>query len=318
MPKVAVVQRPPVLLNLEASMQRAVEALDEAAKEGADLVVLPEAFLPGYPTWGWRLRPGGDMGLISQIHRRLLDNAVDLEADGLAPLREAARSNGVTVVCGIHERDGRYSRATIFNTVVVIGPEGALLNRHRKLIPTNPERTIWGRGDASGLRVVPTPAGRIATLPCWEAYMPLARYAVYAEGVEVFVSPTWDSGERWLATMRHIAAEGGCWVVSCASAMQGKDVPADFPSREEVFPDDEDWLCRGDSVVMEPFGGPVAGPLDSERGILYADYDLDAVAAARRSFDVVGHYMRPDVFRLEVNRGTAPPIVFSDEPPTDS
>ncbi len=310
--KVAVVQKPPVLLDLDATMANAVADLKEAADAGATLIVFPEAYFPGYPTWIWRLRPGGDMAAASAIHSRLRENAVDLAGGGLKPLCAAAAEAGVTVVCGLHEIDSAFSGSTLFNTLVVIGPDGAILNRHRKLVPTNPERMIWGRGDARGLRVVETPAGRIGGLICWENYMPLARYALFAQNVEVYVAPTWDAGEGWLATMRHIAREGGCWVIGTATAIQASDVPEDFPHREALFARENEWLCDGDAMVVRPFGGPIAGPMTREKGTLFAEIDLAAAAAARRSLDVAGHYARPDVFRLEVNRKAQNPVDFTD------
>ncbi len=195
----------------------------DAARAGARLVVFPEAFIAGYPSWAWRLRPGQDMGLAEQIHTRLLASAVDLGAGHLQPLQQAARDSEITVVCGLHERDGEFSRGTLYNTVVTIGPEGTLLNRHRKLMPTNPERMVWGCGDASGLRTVATPVGRVGTLICWENYMPQARLALCAEGMELLVAPTYDSGERWIASAQHIARRrllgAGCWVpAACCRA----------------------------------------------------------------------------------------------------
>jgi nitrilase len=308
--KVGIVQKPPVLLDREATMARALSSLGEAAAAGAKLVVFPEAYLPGYPTWIWRLRPGGDMALSGEVHARLHKNAVDIDRGDLAPLCEAARKHGVTVVCGMSEVDSRYSGTTLYNSVVTIGPDGAILNRHRKLMPTNPERMVWGPGDATGLKVVSTPAGRIGTLICWESYMPLARYALYAQNIEVYLAPTWDCGEAWLATMRHIAREGGCWVIGLATAIQGSDVPADFPSRDTLFKPD-DWLCDGDAVIVEPSGKVQAGPLHREKGILYGEIDLAHAARARRSLDVTGHYARPDIFRLDVKREPMPPVTFS-------
>src|SRR6266849_281575 len=211
MSRVAIVQQAPVFLDRAATLAKAVAAIEEAAQAGARLIVFPEAFVPGYPAWIWRLRPGGDMGLSERLHSLLRANAVNLAGDDLAPLREAARRREVSVVCGIHELDADFSRTTLYNTVVTIGPDGALLNRHRKLMPTNPERMVWGCGDATGLRVVDTPVGRVGALICWESYMPLARYALYAQDIDIYVAPTWDAGETWLATMRHIAKEGGCW-----------------------------------------------------------------------------------------------------------
>ncbi|MEO7244511.1 MAG: nitrilase-related carbon-nitrogen hydrolase, partial [Rubrivivax sp.] len=175
MPRIAIAQLAPVFLDRAATLAKAVATLDEAARGGARLVVFPEAFVPGYPAWMWRLRPGTDMALTEQLHALACAQAVDIGAGALAPLCEAARQHEVTVICGMQERDGAFSRSTLYNTVVVIGPDGALLNRHRKLMPTNPERMVWGFGDASGLRAVDTPCGRVGALICWENYMPLAR-----------------------------------------------------------------------------------------------------------------------------------------------
>ncbi|MCV2882591.1 carbon-nitrogen hydrolase family protein [Actibacterium sp. XHP0104] len=309
MTKIAVVQRPPVLLNRAASIEAAITSLQEAASAGAQLVVYPEAYLPGYPTWVWRLRPGGDMALSGELHARLRENSVDLAAGDLDPFCKAVARAGVTVVMGLNERDGQFSGTTLFNTIVVIGPDGAILNRHRKLMPTNPERMVWGMGDASGLRVVDTPLGRLGGLICWENYMPLSRYALYAQDIEIFVAPTWDAGDSWIATMQHIAKEGGCWVIGTATAMQGSDVPADFPERDTLFKDDE-WVNDGDAVVVRPMGGIVAGPHRREKSILYADIDIEAARRARRSLDVAGHYSRPDLFEFSVDRRPLPPVRF--------
>jgi len=309
MPKVAAVQHPPVLLDREASLARMVELLAEAAAAGARLVTFPEAFVPGYPEWVWRLAPGNDYELTGEIHRRLLENSVDLEAGDLKPLQAAARKHRTTVLAPINERDP-FSRGTLYNAFVLIGPDGKVLNHHRKLVPTNPERMVWGMGDASGLRVAETPAGRVGGLICWENYMPLARFSLYAQGVEIYLAPTWDAGSGWVSTMRHIALEGRCWVLGNGTAMRGHDVPEDFPGRARVFPDLDDWFNPGDSVIVDPRGKVVAGPLHEEHGILYADCDPQAADAARRTLDVAGHYGRPDVFTLEVRREARVPVAL--------
>lgn len=309
--KVAVIPKPPVLLDRDQTIARGIGSINEAANAGATLLVFPEAYVPGYPAWIWRLRPGGDIKLSSELHARLRRNAVDMDRDHLRPLQEAAREHAVTVVMGINEIDGRFSGTTLFNTVVIIGPDGAILNRHRKLMPTNPERMVWGMGDASGLRVVDTPAGRLGALICWESYMPLARYALYAQDLEIFVNPTWDNGEAPLVTLRHIAREAGCWVIGTATALQGSDVPEDFPERDRLYKPDE-WINDGDAVVVNPAGAVVAGPLHREKGILYAEIDVEAARRARRSLDVCGHYSRPDIFSLSVNRKASPPAQFAD------
>jgi len=308
--KVAVVQHPPVTLHRQATLERGVELIEKAATAGAKLVSFPETWVPGYPEWLWRLRPGGDYELTGDIHRALIENAVDLKAGDLKPIQAAARRLKVTVSIGIHERDGEFSRGTMYNSVVLVGPDGSILNRHRKLMPTNPERMVWGMGDASGLRVVDTPMGRVGSLICWENYMPLPRFSLFAQGVEIYVAPTWDEGGTWISTMRHIAAEGRCWVLGNGCAMRGKDIPKDFPRRAEIFPDLESWYNPGDSVIVAPGGEIVAGPMHEAHGILYGDCDPGVADAAKRTLDVAGHYGRPDVFRLEVKREALTPVEF--------
>jgi nitrilase len=309
--KVAVIQKPPVLLDRDKTIAEALQSVEEAVREGASLLVFPEAYIPGYPAWIWRLKPGGDMALSSEVHARLRQNAVDLGGNDLAKLQEAAARRRVTIVLGLNEIDRHFSGTTLFNTVVVIGPDGALLNRHRKLMPTNPERMIWGMGDATGLKVIDTPAGRLGCLICWECYMPLARYALYAQNIEIFVNPTWDYGETCLATLRHIAKEAGSWVIGTATALQGSDIPGDFPDRDRLFEPGE-WINDGDAVVIKPTGAIAAGPLKREKGILYTDIDVEAARRARRSLDVCGHYARPDIFSFSVNRKALSPVAFSD------
>jgi nitrilase len=312
MARVAVIQQAPVFLDRAATLERAIDALHQAAVAGAALIVFPEAFVPGYPAWIWRLRPGPDMKLTERLHARLRAQAVSLADDHLRPLRLAAREHEVTVVCGIEEIDTDFSRGTLYNSVVVIGPDGALLNRHRKLMPTNPERMVWGMGDASGLKVVDTPCGRIGTMICWESYMPLARSALYAQGVQLYIAPTFDNGERWLASMQHIAREGGCWVIGCGCALQGRDLADDQLAEAGIYPDADEWINAGDSVIVAPGGKVVAGPLHEQFGVLDAEIDLDWIGLAQRSLDVSGHYARPDLFRLQVNTQRFAPVEFKD------
>lgn len=312
MTKLAIVQKPPVFLNKLKTIELAAESVTEAAKNGAELIIFTEAFIPGYPTWIWRLRPGGDWNLSEELHERLLNNTVNIESDDLNPLLSAAKDNQVTIVCGIEERENSLSRATLYNSVIVIGPEGKLLNRHRKLMPTNPERMVWGFGDASGLKVVDTPAGRISTLLCWENYMPLARYAMYSQGVEIYIAPTYDSGDDWINSLQHIAREGACWVVGCGNLLKGSDFPDDFPDKDNLYPDADEWVNPGDSVVIAPGGQIVAGPMRQESGILYSEIDPLKAGIAKRALDVAGHYSRPDIFQLSVNTAPQTPVVFND------
>ena len=313
MTHLAIVQCSPVFLDKDKTINLAVNKIEEAASKGADLVVFTEAFIPGYPTWVWRLRPGGDWNLSEELHARLLNNAVDVESGDLEPLYEAARKHHVTIVCGIEERDSRLSRATLYNTVITIGPDGTLLNKHRKLMPTNPERMVWGFGDASGLKVIETEAGRIGTLMCWENYMPLARYALYSQGVEIYIAPTYDSGDGWIGSLQHIAREGCCWVVGCGNLMKGSDFPDDMPEKSNLYPDPDEWVNPGDSIVIAPGGEIVAGPMREQEGILYCEIDPEKVGIARRALDVTGHYSRPDIFQLHVNTRQQSPVEFKDE-----
>ena len=310
MSKLAIVQKSPVFLDKQKTIDLAVATIEEAAANGAELVVFTEAFIPGYPIWIWGLRPGGDWNLSEELHERLLNNAVVMESEDLDPLYNAAKKHNVTIVCGIEERDSKLSQSTIYNTVVVIGSDGTLLNKHRKLMPTNPERMVWGFGDASGLKVVDTPCGRVGTLLCWENYMPLARYALYSQGVEIYIAPTYDSGDGWIGTLQHVAREGCCWVVGCGNLMKGSDIPKDFPEKEMLYPDANEWVNQGDSIVIAPGGEIVAGPMREEAGILYCEVDKEKVGIAKRALDVTGHYSRPDIFQLHVNTQAQSPVVF--------
>jgi nitrilase len=313
MAQIAIVQTAPVFLDKSKTIELAVAKVEEASKKGAEMVVFTETFIPGYPTWIWRLRPGGDWALSEQLHERLLNNAINMESNDLEPLYEVARKHQVTIVCGIEERDSKLSRSTLYNSVVVIGADGALLNKHRKLMPTNPERMVWGFGDASGLKVVESPVGRIGTLMCWENYMPLARYALYSQGVELYIAPTYDSGDDWISSLRHIAREGCCWVVGCGNLMKGSDIPDDFPSKETLYPDADEWINPGDSVVIAPGGEIVAGPMRQQAGILHYEIDPAKAGIAKRAMDVTGHYSRPDIFQLHVNTSPQTSVVFDQE-----
>lgn len=313
MPKIAVVQRAPVLLDREKTLENVVAAASDAAAGGAELVVFPEAFVPGYPAWIWRLRPGGDMALTETLHAKLFENAVSLARDDLAPVRSTAKEHGITIVCGVDEVDDSASRTTLYNTVVTIGPDGSVLNRHRKVMPTNAERMVWGFGDGTGLKVVDTPCGRIGALICWENYMPQARLAMYAQGIQIYVAPTFDDGDTWVASMKHIAREGRCWVIGSGFALCARDIPDSFPEKDAIFSDPEEWVNPGDSVIVAPDGNIVAGPLRQEYGVLQASLDLDKVVTARRALDVAGHYARPDIFQLHVNSEPLEPVVFDGD-----
>jgi nitrilase len=198
--------------------------------------------------------------------------------------------------------------------MLFFGPEGKLLGKHRKLKPTGAERLIWGEGDGSTMPVFETELGRIGGLICWENYMPLARMTMYSKGVELYLAPTADERDTWQATIKHIACEGRCFVLSCNQFVTKDMYPEDLETRDEL--DDQGVVvCRGGSVIVSPFGKAVAGPLFGEEGILYADLDMAEVVKAKLDFDVVGHYARPDVFQLSVNESPAPSVITNAGPP---
>jgi nitrilase len=296
------------MLDLAASSAKAAALIADAGATGAALVVFPEAFLGGYPAWIWRTRAQDDAALLGRLYKAFTDAAVDLATGGLDPIAAAAKAAGTTVVIGFNEIERHAGQTTIYNSVAVLGPDGAILNVHRKLMPTGPERTIWGQGDARGLRVVETPAGRIGTLICWENYMPLSRFALYAQGLDILVAPTWDHDDSWTASMRHIAKEAACWVVSVATSLRVADLP---PSLTKDIVWGDDWICRGNALVTRPFGTIVAGPAAPELATLEAEIDLGAVAKARRMLDVAGHYARPDIFELAVDRNRRTTVRFT-------
>ena len=297
---VAAVQATPVFLDREATTEKACQLVKEAAGNGARLVVFPETFIPTYPDWVWRVPPWDDQQLVS----RLYDQAVTIPGPTVERLGEAAREAGSYVAMGINELDG----GTLYNTLIYLSPDGELVGRHRKLMPTGGERTVWGYGDGSTLEVVQTEFGVLGGLICWENYMPLARAAMYAAGVEVYVAPTWDNSDTWVATLRHIAKEGRCYVIGVAPLLRGSDVPEDL--RGDVYGGADDWMSRGYSTIVAPGGNVLAGPLLEQEGILYADVDRSRVLTQRRMFDPVGHYSRPDVFTLTVNTRPQRPVVF--------
>lgn len=310
--RIALVQRPPVLLDRDATLQRALSCIDEAADGGAKLVAFPEAFVPGYPAWVWRLSPGPNMDVLAELHGMLAAQAVTVESEHLAEVRDRARRLGVVVGMGINELDDAGARSTLFNSYVVIGTEGETLLHHRKLVPTNPERTVWGPGDGGGLRVVDTPVGRVGVLICWENYMPLARAALYAQGLDLYLAPTWDRGPRWQGTMKHIAAESGAWVAGVASAFSEDDLPEALRQHQGFKDGAPELIHPGESVVIKPFGDAVAGPMVNEQGLLLADIDREEVLKARRSLDVTSHYARPDVLQLNVNQRRERGVTFTE------
>jgi nitrilase len=311
--KIAIAQLPPVFLDRKACLELAVRTIAQAATDGASLLVFPEAFIAGYPVWIWRLRPGTDHSACAALHQRLTTESCQIDSADLAPLQSAAKQHQITVVCGFNERASSGSQTTLYNSVVCISAEGQLLNCHQKLVPTNAERMIWGQGDGRSLRVIDSAAGKLSTLICWENYMPLARYALYAQGVEIYIAPTYDSGEQWLSSMQHIARESGCWVISANNAFQAADLSTDILELTGAYPDQTEWVNPGDSVVIAPGGKIEAGPWRRQKGLFYAEIDTSACIAARRSLDVAGHYARTDLFRLHITEQPSSPVTVHSE-----
>jgi nitrilase len=321
--RVAAVQASPVFLNQEATVEKAVRLIEEAAGRGAHLVVFPETWIPGYPVWASRIPAWREHPLGQRLFVRLYRNAVEVPSPAVETLCRAASTAGVYVVMGINEREREFGRGTLYNTILFIGRDGRLLGKHRKLMPTFHERTIWGVGDGSGLRVYETEVGRLGGLICWEHWMPLAGYALWAQGEQVHAAlwpwpapygPGSPEGEMLQVANRHYAYQGRCFVIAACAWLTRGDLPADFEVGEQAR-QWEEVLLVGGSAIIAPNGRYLAGPLYEGEGILYADLPMDEIPARKQSLDVVGHYARPDIFQVTVNRSPLAPVTFR-EPPT--
>jgi nitrilase len=294
--KAAVVQAAAIPFDAAACVEKAVQLTAEAAARGAKVVVFPEAFVPGYPK-------GLNFGLVvgardpagREEFRLYLEAAIEVPGRETARLGEAAASNGCYLVIGVIERE----QGTCYCTVLFFGPDGHLLGKHRKLMPTAMERMIWGFGDGSTLTVVDSPYGRIGSVICWENYMPMLRMAMYSKNVALYCAPTADDRDTWLPSMRHVALEGRCFVLTACQHIR----KSAFPSSVRVSLGDapDSVLMRGGSAIVSPLGKVLAGPDFDGEAILTADLDLGEIPRGKFDFDVVGHYSRPDVFQLKVN-----------------
>jgi nitrilase len=313
---VAAVQAAPVFLDREATVEKACALIAQAAAAGAKIVVFPESFIPAYPAWVWAV-PAGEEGLLSELYAELLANAVAIPSPATDQLCNAAKQAGVYVVMGVSERNIEASRASLYNTLLYIDPEGAILGKHRKLVPTGGERLVWAQGDGSTLGVYETPFGVLSGLICWENYMPLARYALYAWGTQIYVAATWDRGQPWLSTLRHIAKEGRVYVLGCGMALRTSDLPDRLALKQRFYADADagEWINRGDSAIVSPDGAYLAGPVREREEILYAELDPRQMRGPKWMLDVAGHYGRPDVFELTVRTAAHPMLVVQGSAP---
>jgi nitrilase len=297
--RVACVQAEPVILDRAATLDKLAVLTAEARSEGAQLVVFPETFVPAYPSSAWaKFLAGWADPRAKGAFAMLAHESVQVPGPAADRLGEIARENEVWLVTGVNERDPSRP-GTLYNALLYHSPEGELALHHRKLVPTNHERLIWGQGDGGGLRALQTPLGRIGGLICWENYMPLARFSLYESGVEVYIASTADDGDSWQATLQHIALESRSFVIAPSHFQRAGSYPDDFPLRGLL--EGRDLLGRGGSAILGPDGSYLAGPLYGEEGILYAELDPDLLLQARQRFDPAGHYHRPDVLKLTVS-----------------
>ncbi|MBI9046818.1 MAG: carbon-nitrogen hydrolase family protein [Anaerolineaceae bacterium] len=311
--KVAVIQAAPALFDCDKTVEKAIKLTHEAAKAGAKLILFPEAFIPAYPrglTFGAVVGARKPHG--RQTWERYWNNSVDVPGPVTRQLGDLALETGTYLVMGIVERDRPNGSSTLYCTTLYFGPDGTLLGKHRKLKPTGSERLIWGEGDGSTLTVVDAGFAKIGGLICWENYMPLARTALYSKGLEIYLAPTADSRDTWQSTLEHISCESRCFVLGCNQFVTKDMYPPDLAGIEELA-DLPEIMCRGGSVIISPLGEVIEGPLYDQEGILYADLDMGEVVRSRFDFDPVGHYARPDVFKLIVNETPSNSVNFRTE-----
>lgn len=301
--KAAAVQAAPIYLNLERSVEKALGLISEAASQGARLVVFPETWLPGYPAW---LDCCRDVALwdhppVKRVFARLMENSVVVPGPVTAALGEAAREHDVVLNIGLHERvvEGP-GRGTLYNTMLTFGPDGELLNHHRKIMPTYTERMIWGQGDGSSLRAVSTDLGRIGGLICWEHWMPLARQVLHQSGEDIHIAAWPQVKEMNLVASRHYAFEGRCFVIASGAVMKAGELPPELEPIESLKHQPDSFVLRGGSAIIAPDGSLLAGPVFDEEVILTADLDLSLIAEESLALDVTGHYSRPDIFEVKL------------------
>ncbi|HXY81247.1 MAG TPA: carbon-nitrogen hydrolase family protein [Gaiellaceae bacterium] len=295
----ACVQAEPVVLDREATLDRLASLAAQAAGDGAELVVFPETFVPVYPSSRWaKAFAGWENDGAKETFARIAQNSVAVGGPAERRLGAVAREHGIWLVTGVNEVD-QERPGTIYNSLLTHAPDGSLALHHRKLVPTNHERLVWGQGDGRGLYSVETGFGRLGGLICWENYMPLARFALYESGLELYVASTADDGDAWQSTLVHLARESRAYVIAPCHFQREAAYPDDFPLRSEI--EGAGTIGRGGSAILAPDGSYLAGPLYDAEGILYAELDPARLLAERQRFDPVGHYHRPDVLTLAVS-----------------
>jgi nitrilase len=305
--KVAVVQAAPVVFDRERTIKKVQALAAEAARQGARLVVFPEAFVSAYPrgldfgaVFGSRTEAGREQ------FRRYWESSVDVPGSAVEALGRTAKSCGIYLVIGVIERD----RGTLYCSVLFFSPDGVYLGKHRKIMPTASERLVWGFGDGSTMPVFDTPLGKMGAVICWENYLPLMRAAMYAKGIELYCAPTADPRDSWIASMRHIAVEGRCFVLSCNQFNRRRDFPSDYGAALGEDPDAV--VTRGGSCIVDPFGNFLAGPNTDGEVILTAEIDRAQIVRGKFDLDVVGHYARPDIFQLQVDERAKKPVTMQN------
>ena len=311
--KAAVVQASPVVFDRQRTLEKVRVLVREAVRQGAQLVLFPEAFVSGYPRgldFGAVVGSRTDQG--REDFRRYWESSVDLPGPAVDELAQTARENQIHLVIGVVEREG----GTLYCCVLFFAPDGSFLGKHRKIMPTGSERLVWGFGDGSTMPVFETPLGKLGAVICWENYLPLMRAAMYAKGIQIYCAPTADARDSWIASMRHIAVEGRCFVLSCNQFNRRRDFPPDYRS---IYGEDPDAIvCRGGSCIVDPFGNFLAGPNTEGEAVLVAEIDCAQIVRGKYDLDVVGHYARPDIFRLHVDASPKQPVSIHEAKPTEN
>lgn len=301
--RVAVVQASPIVFDRERTLDKVHLLAGDAARQGAQLVLFPEAFVSAYPRgldFGSVIGSRSDAG--REDFRRYWESSVDVPGPAVRQLGKTARKHRIYLVIGVIERDG----GTLYCTVLFFAPDGALMGKHRKIMPTSSERLVWGFGDGSTMPVFDTPLGKLGAVICWENYLPLMRAAMYAKGIELYCAPTADCRESWISSMRHIAVEGRCFVLSCNQFSRRGDFPADYRAFADLSP--TEIVTPGGSCIVDPFGNFLAGPHTRSEAVLVAEIDPAQMIRGKYDLDVAGHYARPDIFQLRVDERPKQPV----------